>query len=254
MLGAAIGVVTIASGLREAYKGVGAYTRARGLEKTISSETAYKLTTTATGTDKAECTALLKDMQFGVDNNYTRAGDKAKLAAIELTSGTIAMTLTALTSGMSLGASVGLFAATEGSKKLVTGYRARQETPQLATQREATSDRLTKKLGEIQAKIKTNAPLSQSDKLMMEGLKAVGLLSKQTDVHGDLSKQSARGTIMTTLRGKQTVSEQLANIKPHKLVHAFTKGADGIKEAPEAVKTDRHSTSVSQLKTEASAI
>ncbi len=266
-LGTAIGVVSLASGLKEAYKGINAYMRASTLDSTIKSEATTKLTAAADNTtllpsgktDKAECDQLLKDLKFSVENNYTRAGDKAKLAAIEIASGTTVLTLNAVTSGVSVLGSVGILAGTMAAKGLVTHHRGAQETKvfkqdgkptTLKEQRAQTTERLTQKLGEIQDKLKTNAPLSQSDKLMLEGLKSVGLLSKQTNVSGDLSTQSARGKIMTTLRGKQTVSDQLSAIKPNKLIHAFTKGADGIKESHSAHST-AHTTP--QHKTEGTA-
>lgn len=253
-LGTAIGVVSLASGLKEAYKGINAYMRASTLDSTIKSEATTKLTAAADDiktlpsgkTDKAECDQLLKDLTFSVENNYTRAGDKAKLAAIEIASGTTVLVLHAVTSGISVLGSVGILAGTMAAKSLVTHHRGAQETKSfqqdgklttLKEQRADTTERLTKKLGEIQTKITTKIPLSQSDKLMLEGLKSVGLLSKQTDVSGDLSTQSARGKIMTKLRGKQTVSAQLAAIKPNNLIHAFTKGADGIEESHESHST-----------------
>ena len=242
LLGTAIGVVSLAIGVKEAYKGINAYTRARNLDSSIDSGAIKRLTNdieTLPGskTDKEECAQLLKDLTFSVENNYTRAGDKAKLAAIEIASGTIVVALYAGTGGLHVFGSLGIMAGTMAAKSLVTHHRGAQETTTLKEQRDKTTERLTKKLGEIQTKITTNTPLSQSDKLMLEALKSVGLLSKQTDVSGDLSTQSARGKIMTTLRGKQTVSDQLAAIKPNNLIHAFTKGADGIKESHESHST-----------------
>ena len=247
LLGTAIGVVSLAIGVKEAYKGINAYTRARNLDSTVKSEHAKVTASTKelndstkklNDTDKKECDQLLKDLSFSVENNDTRAGDKAKLAAIEIASGTTTVALYVVTGGISLFVSIGIMGGTVAAKKLVTHHRGAQETITLQKQRADTTERLTERLYAIQDKLNENPPnFSPADKIMLEGLKSVGLLSKQTDVSGDLSTQSSRGKIMTTLRGKQTVSDQLAAIKPNNLIHAFTKGADGIKESHESHST-----------------
>jgi flagellin-like hook-associated protein FlgL len=211
-LGIAIGGVTLLSGVREAYKGGQSYVRARNLASIIknndlinSADNTVPLKTNKTEHDT--CLELKTVFEFAIQNNTTRAGDRALIAALEITVGTVELALTAATSGISLGASIGVFAATEGSKKLLTVYRANQEAPVAAARRKATAV-LTNKLEEIKANLDSPTPvaLTNSDQLMLEGLKAVGLLSKQIDVNN-----------------REALKIGMTAITEKKLRHAFTK-------------------------------
>jgi|GEM_PF-2307088 len=205
LMGTALGVTAILSGVRDLAGAARCYSRASHLDSCAKQM----------DTNSPIQKQLANDLKTCADLNRLRGKDKAICGAIDVAVGTSTLVAGALSSGAAapFAGLIG-WGAGQVAKNSLRAFRTGQDTPAQQVQREHISHRLNDHVNvaktEVTASLADGKPISSDTQARLKAFQSVGLISSKTDI----SKASP------------ALAKQLASITPEKIESKFTENTE----------------------------